>query len=98
MPVLNRRSFLKNSLMSSIVAIGGISWPSWMPRVVFGPPDRSPHGDTLIAIFLRGAHDGLNIVVPYTEGEYHAKRTASAWMNPTRARPSRWWTWTGNLA
>ena len=75
MPLFDRRSFLKNSLMSSIVAVGGITWPSWMPRVVFGPPDRSPRGDTLVAIFLRGAHDGLNIVVPYTEGEYHAKRT-----------------------
>lgn len=75
MNTLNRRSFLSNSLKSSLLTVGSLAWPNWMPRVVFGPPDRSPRGDTLIAIFLRGAHDGLNIVVPYNEAAYHEKRT-----------------------
>ena len=71
---LDRRSFLSNSLKSSIVALGGLAWPSWLPRVVFGPPDRSPRGDTLVVLFLRGAHDGLNIVTPYNEARYHELR------------------------
>ncbi len=84
---LDRRSFLSNSLKSSIVALGGLAWPSWLPRVVFGPPDRSPRGDTLVVLFLRGAHDGLNIVTPYNEARYHELRPRIGLDEPGKNTP-----------
>lgn len=35
-------------------------------------------GDTLVVIFQRGAMDGLNAVVPYTESNYYARRPTIA--------------------
>jgi uncharacterized protein (DUF1501 family) len=32
-------------------------------------------GDTLVVVFLRGAMDGLNAVIPLGEAEYYRKRT-----------------------
>ncbi|MFN8482777.1 MAG: DUF1501 domain-containing protein [Anaerolineae bacterium] len=75
MSVFDRRSFLKTSLQSGLLAIGGLALPSWMPRLAFGAPDQSPRGDTLVVIFMRGAADGMNIVVPYSAAEYHTART-----------------------
>jgi len=45
-----------------------------MPRLAFAPRNSAPRGDTLIVIFLRGAADTLNIVVPHGEETYYALR------------------------
>ncbi len=47
---------------------------SWMPRFAFAPHDAAPRGDTLVVIFLRGAADVLNMVVPHGEDAYYALR------------------------
>jgi len=46
----------------------------WMPRLAFAPPNIAPRGDTLVVIFLRGAADGLNMVVPHGERAYYRLR------------------------
>ena len=45
-----------------------------LPRLAFAPKNSAPRGDTLIVIFLRGAADTLNIVVPHAEETYYALR------------------------
>jgi uncharacterized protein (DUF1501 family) len=48
--------------------------PSWLPRLAFAPAQTAPRGDTLVVIFLRGAADVLNMVVPHGEPAYYALR------------------------
>lgn len=45
-----------------------------MPRLAFAPKNSAPRGDTLVVIFLRGAADTLNIVVPHAEDAYYKLR------------------------
>ena len=45
-----------------------------MPRLAFAPKNSAPRGDTLVVIFLRGAADTLNIVVPHAENAYYKLR------------------------
>lgn len=47
---------------------------SWMPRLAFAPQNTAPRGDTLVVIFLRGAADVLNMVVPHGEEAYYRLR------------------------
>jgi len=48
--------------------------PAWMPRLAFAPDNTAPRGDTLVVVFLRGAADILNMVVPYGEDAYYQLR------------------------
>lgn len=48
--------------------------PAWMPRLAFAPPRTAPRGDTLVVVFLRGAADVLNMVVPHGEDAYYQLR------------------------
>jgi len=48
--------------------------PTWMPRLSFAPVNAAPRGDTLIVVFLRGAADVLNMVVPHGEDAYYQVR------------------------
>lgn len=75
-------------------AVGGLApaiWPAWMPRLAFAPADTAPRGDVLVCVFLRGAADALNVVVPHGEGSYYALRPTLAIPRPDdrRARPDR---------
>jgi uncharacterized protein (DUF1501 family) len=45
-----------------------------MPRLVFAPENVAPRGDTLVVVFLRGAADVLNMVVPHGEQAYYNLR------------------------
>jgi uncharacterized protein (DUF1501 family) len=67
----SRRLFLK----SSALAMFGVgSAPGWLARAVYAK-EASPRGKkVLIAIFQRGAVDGLNMVVPHAEPAYYALR------------------------
>ena len=66
----SRRQFL-----SAFANLGSqTDWPSWMPRLAFAPVNSAPRGDTLVVIFLRGAADALNMVVPHGEEAYYARR------------------------
>ena len=65
-----RRDFLQ----STAVLAGTVAWPNWMPRLAFAPAQAAPRGDTLVVVFLRGAADTLNIVVPHGEAAYYDRR------------------------
>ncbi|MDQ3006730.1 MAG: DUF1501 domain-containing protein [Chloroflexota bacterium] len=47
---------------------------TWMPRLAFAPHNTAPRGDTLVVVFLRGAADILNMVVPHGEDAYYHLR------------------------
>ena len=57
-----------------------------MPRLAFSEALR---GDVLIVIFLRGAADALNIIVPHTEETYYASRPTLAVPRPDDAKAPR---------
>ncbi len=64
-----RRLFLK----SSGLAMFGIgATPLWLQRAAYAA--ESPRKKVLVAIFQRGAVDGLNVVVPYGDQNYSALR------------------------
>ena len=69
---LTRRNFIKLSGLSTLA--GAMVRPAWMPRMAFSPTEEGPAGDILICIFLRGAMDGLNAVIPHAETRYHDLR------------------------
>ena len=48
--------------------------PTWMPRLAFAPQNFAPRGDALVVVFLRGAADILNMVVPHGEEAYYQLR------------------------
>ncbi len=48
--------------------------PTWLPRLSFAPVNTAPRGDTLVVVFLRGAADVLNMVVPHGEDAYYQLR------------------------
>ena len=63
-----------------------LSAPSFLERVVMGSESIAAAGGrrkTLIAIFQRGAVDGLNMVVPFGESAYYAARPSIAIPKPT---------------
>ncbi|MEP7287106.1 MAG: DUF1501 domain-containing protein [Chloroflexota bacterium] len=70
--VISRRELLNRSLALSALASAQMVWPSWMPRLAFSK--KGPRGDVLVCIFLRGAADGLNIIVPHGEKAYYDAR------------------------
>ncbi len=73
-----RRDFLKlTGLGAATLAVG--------PRIAFAEDNGARNADTLVVIFQRGAMDGLNAVVPYTEVEYYAQRRTIAVPKPDAA-------------
>ena len=47
---------------------------TWLPRLSFAPVNTTPRGDTLVVVFLRGAADVLNMVMPHGEDAYYQLR------------------------
>jgi uncharacterized protein (DUF1501 family) len=68
---MNRRIFLKSSAMA-MVGVG--STPVWLSRALYAADAPSPRKKILVAIFQRGAVDGLNVVVPHGEQRYYDLR------------------------
>ncbi|MGH9967807.1 MAG: DUF1501 domain-containing protein [Pyrinomonadaceae bacterium] len=82
---MNRRFFLKSGGIA-LASIGvSLSAPSFLERAVLAQSrDRLTGGrrKTLIAIFQRGAVDGLNMVVPHGERSYYDLRPSIAIPKP----------------
>ena len=82
---MNRRFFLKSGSVA-LASVGvTLSAPSFIERVVAGQTLNATTGGrrkTLIAIFQRGAVDGLNMVVPYGEKSYYELRPSIAIPKP----------------
>ena len=62
-------------------------WPAWMPRLAFAPTTGAVRGDVLVVVFLRGAADVLNLVVPHGEGAYYDARPTLAIARPDDTLP-----------
>src|ERR1041384_2368275 len=69
---MNRRVFLKSGAMA-MLSLGFA--PSFLRRAAAAASARRKR---LIAIFQRGAVDGLNMVVPYGEADYYRMRSTIA--------------------
>lgn len=78
---MDRRRFL----CEVMPALSGLL-PTWMPRLSFAPAQQGPRGDILICIFLRGAADVLNMVVPHGEVAYYHSRPTLAIARPDDQR------------
>ena len=75
--MLTRRFFLRGS---AVVMAGMGAAPLWLKRAA---ASESRKNKTLVAIFLRGAADGLNIVVPFGDKRYRELRPSLAIAPPT---------------
>jgi uncharacterized protein (DUF1501 family) len=60
----------------------GIAMPDLTSHLLVGPTSSVPSTDVLIVLFLRGAMDGLNMVIPYAENNYYAARPTIAIPKP----------------
>jgi uncharacterized protein (DUF1501 family) len=69
--MITRRSFVRTSLLSMGVAGGHAAIPSWLVRAAAQENQRHK---ILVAVFQRGAADGLNLVVPFSERRYYELR------------------------
>ncbi|HEU4767949.1 MAG TPA: hypothetical protein VFS77_11255, partial [Pyrinomonadaceae bacterium] len=79
---MNRRFFLKSGSIA-LASLGvSLSTPSFLERVVLGANATGGKRKTLIAIFQRGAVDGLNMVVPFGESSYYDLRPSIAIAKP----------------
>jgi len=61
-------------------------WPAWMPRLAFRPVAQGARGDVLLVVFLRGAADCLNVVVPHGEEAYYRLRPSLSIPRPDDRR------------
>ncbi len=75
---MNRRFFLKSGSIA-LASVGmSLSAPSFLERIALGNTLTGGKRKTLIAIFQRGAVDGLNVVVPFGEANYYELRPSIA--------------------
>jgi uncharacterized protein (DUF1501 family) len=76
--MISRRVFLKNGAFA-MVSLGFA--PSFLARTAFAQ-GRAGRARRLIAIFQRGAVDGLSMIVPFGEAEYYRARPTIAIPKP----------------
>jgi uncharacterized protein (DUF1501 family) len=62
--------------------------PAWLSRALYAADAPSPRKKVLVAIFQRGAVDGLNMVVPFGETSYYKLRPNLAIPKPDRTENS----------
>ena len=80
--MLSRRVFMKNGGLA-LLSLGFA--PAFITRTAEAAG--AARRKVLVAIFQRGAVDGLNMVVPFGEREYYAARPSIAVPRPNGARP-----------
>lgn len=77
--MFSRRLFLKSS---AVAMVGVGATPAWLSRALYAADAPSPRKKVLVAIFQRGAVDGLNVVVPHGEKRYYEMRPTIAIPRP----------------
>jgi uncharacterized protein (DUF1501 family) len=85
---MNRRFFIKSGSIA-LASLGmSLSAPGFLERAVLAN-ERNAGGrrKTLIAIFQRGAVDGLNMIVPFGESNYYNLRPNIAIPKPAAGNP-----------
>jgi uncharacterized protein (DUF1501 family) len=76
---MNRRQFLIQSSLFSASSLVSIGTHGWAARSIAAS---NPHPQRLIVVFLRGAIDGLSVVIPYREPTYYTDRPTIAIPQP----------------
>jgi uncharacterized protein (DUF1501 family) len=73
---VTRRGFMRGG---ALALVGTSVIPAFLTRAVYGEvANAAANKKKLVVIFQRGACDGLNVVVPYTESNYYAMRPTIA--------------------
>jgi uncharacterized protein (DUF1501 family) len=75
----SRRIFLRDSALAMVGA--GVA-PLWLQRALYAAGASAARKKILVAIFQRGAADGLNVVVPHGERAYYSLRPTIAIPRP----------------
>src|SRR5947209_7266722 len=75
-----RRIFLRNSALA-MVGVG--TAPLWLQKALYAKDSPGERKKILVAIFQRGAADGLNVVVPHGEKAYYNLRPTIAIPRPS---------------
>src|ERR1700730_16868593 len=78
----NRRFFLRNS---ALAMVGAGSAPLWLERALYAADAPGARKKILVAIFQRGAADGLNVVIPHGEEAYYSLRPTIAVPRPGKS-------------
>ncbi len=76
---MNRRQFLIQSSLCSASSLISIGTHGWAARSIAAV---NPNPHRLIVVFLRGAIDGLSVVIPYREPTYYTDRPKIAIPQP----------------
>ncbi len=76
---MNRRQFIIHSGLFSAASLISIGTNGWAARSIAAT---NPAPQRLIVVFLRGAVDGLSVVVPYREETYYPERPRIAIPQP----------------
>src|ERR1700757_1262487 len=77
-----RRILLRNASLTMVGAA-----PFWLKRALYAASAPTAHSKILVAIFQRGAADGLNIVVPHGDKRYYSLRPTIAIPRPLSSDP-----------
>src|SRR5215471_7569396 len=79
---VSRRYFLKSGGLS---LFGAASVPSFLRRTAYAlnQPNASARKKVLVAIFQRGAADGLNTIIPFGDPRYYSLRPSIAIPRPS---------------
>src|SRR6201990_2352641 len=73
---VTRRGFLRGGALG---LVGTSVVPAFLTRAIYAEVDRAAVSKKkLVVIFQRGACDGMNVVVPYTEKNYYRMRPTIA--------------------
>ena len=68
--LMARRDFLRTAATLSAAGVMLIGTHAWAARAL----DASGSRKRLVVVFLRGAVDGLNVVVPHGDSQYYEQR------------------------
>src|ERR1044072_2552677 len=80
----SRRFFLRDS---ALAMVGAGAAPLWLKRALYAADAPTPRKKILVAIFQRGAADGLNVVVPHAEKAYYGLPPSIAIPRPGAGKP-----------
>lgn len=79
---MNRRFFIKSGSLA-LASVGiSLSAPGFLQRALLANERSGGKRKTLVAIFQRGAVDGLNMIVPFGESNYYDLRPSIAIAKP----------------
>jgi uncharacterized protein (DUF1501 family) len=80
---MHRRKFLQQAGILSSSALISVGWHGWAARSA--TPSSNSNPKRLAIVFLRGAVDGLNVVIPHWESAYYDGRPSIAIAPPDEA-------------